>query len=175
MWLVAVMFFASLMGSAGHARQHAAGTSGSGQLSPSVTATFTARGPSPNGPWTLELLVLWRGTPGWLNTKGMLAGAGADDPAGGGRRLVTQTAFVAGRPVEVQFNPQTREARLRNQVFAVGDSNVLLVDEVDGPGGPKIVGSVRVEPFMDAGDDIDAFVRQSPRLLKFLSRSKPAK
>jgi hypothetical protein len=48
-------------------QQPVATIGGGGQLTPSVTATYSGYGP-PNSPWTLQLLVLWRGTPGWSAT-----------------------------------------------------------------------------------------------------------
>lgn len=58
---------------------------------------------------------------------------------------------------------------MHTQVVGLGDSNVLLVDDVDGATGPKIVDSVRVEPlFEQSGNGVDALVRQSPELVEFL-------
>lgn len=168
--LRAIALIAAVIGSLDYAPQLPVATSGGGgELSSSVSATFTAHGPPPNGPWTLELLVLWRGSPGWWQTPGIGSSTSVDSPIGGQRRLVTQSVSVGGRALELQFDPQTREARLQTQVVALGENNVLLVDDVDGATGARIVGSVQVEPvFEQSANGVDALVRQSPELLDFL-------
>jgi hypothetical protein len=144
-------------------------SSGGGELSGSVSATWTAIGPPPNGPWTLDLLVLWRGTPGWWHTPGIGSMTASDNPIGGQPRLITQSVAVGGRTLELRFDPQTREARLQSQLVNLGEGNVLLVDDVDHATGPRIVGSVRVDSVFDnSGNGMDALLRQSPELVDFL-------
>jgi hypothetical protein len=166
----AVALIAAVIGSLSYEQQQPVATSAGGsQLSSSVNATWTAHGPPPNGPWTLELLVLWRGSPGWWETPGIRSGMSGGSAVGGQSRLVTQSVSIGGRTLELQFDPQTREARLETQVFELGGSNVLLVDDVDSVTGPRIVGSVRVESlFEQSGNGVDAIVRQSPELVAFL-------
>lgn len=166
----AIVLIAAVIGSLGYPQQQPVATlGGGGQLSSSVNATWTAQGPPPDGPWTLELLVLWRGSPGWWETPGIRSGTSVDSPIGGQSRLVIQSVSIGGRILELQFDPQTREARLQTQVVALGESNVLLVDAVDSAAGPRIVGRVRVEPvFEESGTAVDALVRQSPELVDFL-------
>jgi hypothetical protein len=70
----------------------------------------------------------------------------------------------------VHLDPQTREARIQTQVITLGERNVLLIDDVDSATGPRIVGSVRVEPVFDivTGTDMDRVVGRSPELVDFL-------
>lgn len=166
----AIALIVAVTGSLGYAQQQPVATlGGGGQVSSSVNATWTAHGPPPNGPWTLELLVLWRGSPGWWQTPGIGSSTSVDSPIGGQSRLVTQSVSIGGRTLGLQFDPQTREVRLQTQVVGLGESNVLLVDDVDSVTGPRIVGSVRVEPvFEQSGNGVDALVRQSTELVDFL-------
>jgi hypothetical protein len=166
----AITLIAAVIGSLGYAQQQPVATlGGGGQLSASVNATWTGHGPPPNGPWTLELLVLWRGSPGWWQTPGIGSMTSGGSAIGGQPQLVTHSVSIGGRRLELQFNPQTREASLQTQVVGLGESNVLLVDDVDSVTGPRIVGSVRVEPvFEESGNGVDALVRQSPELVDFL-------
>jgi hypothetical protein len=155
-------------------QQPLATSSGGGELSASVSATWTAHGPPPNGPWTLDLLVLWRGAPGWWQTTGIGLGMGGDMNAANQTRLITHSVPVATRRIELQFNPQTRVARLEGQLFAVGENNVLLIDDVDSATRLRIVGGLRVNPTLrEPGQDVYALVGQSPVLVDFLRCDVP--
>jgi hypothetical protein len=142
------------------------GISGSGSLSPSVVATYEGRGNLPAGPVLLDLLVLWRGTPGWFDENNS-AGVGGPD---GVHRL----AF-GSRAVQLRFDSGARAVHVAGQVVALADDNVLLLDEVDSNQGIRVVGTLRVEPRLAAGaptgsdeDPLDALVRQSPQLFDYL-------
>jgi hypothetical protein len=68
----------------------AGGSGGGGPLSPTVVATWEAHFEAPAGqvvtdpfavPLILDLLVLWRGAPGWLDDATLTSGAGGSDGA----------------------------------------------------------------------------------------------
>ena len=54
----------------------------------------------------------------------------------------------------------------------LGDSNVILVEGVDMPGGPVVVGTLRVEPDLPQADNgyprIEEVLRRSPQIVSFL-------
>jgi hypothetical protein len=59
--------------------------------------------------------------------------------------------------------------RIQDQSISPQSGNVILVDEVDGAAGPRIVETMRVEPRFPGGFvDIDTVVRRHPALLPFL-------
>ena len=59
--------------------------------------------------------------------------------------------------------------RIQDQSISSQSGNVILIDEVDGAAGPRIVETMRVEPRFPGGFvDIDTVVRRHPALLPFL-------
>ena len=120
----------------------------------------------------LDVAVFWRGTPGWFT---------AGDPGrqfGGGTSIglpdgspgpQTHVIGVDGLRLEMQFDPRTGLVRILDQNISSQSANVILVDEVDGAAGPRIVGTLRVEPRLPGGlVDIDTVVRRHPALFPFL-------
>jgi hypothetical protein len=59
--------------------------------------------------------------------------------------------------------------QIQDQNISLQSGNVILVDDVDGAAGPRIVGTMRVEPRFPGGFvDIDTVVRRHPALFPFL-------
>jgi len=165
--LVIVLAIGSL---AAAQQQPVAWVGGGGQVTPGVTATYTGTGP-PNGPWTLQLLVLWRGSPGWTASASTGGGGAMQGPS----PPVTQSVMFEGRTLELQLDEKSRQVRLGAEVLDLGQSNVVLIDDVDSATGARIAGAVRlqpavVEPFMDP---LVALIGRSPELLDFLQCGKP--
>ena len=135
---------------------------------------------------TLELLVLWRGTPGWFLRPVFDAGSvtfeggsavevpdgsvsfedravyprfGPDAPrpdqgggAPAGRRLGSMvTIRQGGVLLELRFDPQSAVAYVQEQPIRLNGDNVVLVDDVDGPAGPRVVGTLRIDPGFSVG------------------------
>jgi hypothetical protein len=146
--------------------------SGSGVVSPAVVATwFTHREPA--GGWALELLVLWRGTPGWFMAGGGSGGSGggSSPPSAveGQRGPEVQRLFFGGLRLEVRFDPVTGTAQIQDEVIALQGVNVILVDEVDSARGLRIAGTEWVDPQLpESPVQIEAVVRRSPELFSFL-------
>jgi hypothetical protein len=144
-----------------------AAIAGSGLVSPSVVASYQASGNMPTGPLRIDLLVLWRGSPGWFDQRTSIVGAGGSD----GVHVVK----LATRTLEIQFDSRARTVQVQGQVVALQQNNVLLLDEVDSPGGAKLAGVLRVDatisPSAGGGlnvDPIDAMLQQAPELVKYL-------
>jgi hypothetical protein len=69
----------------------------------------------------------------------------------------------------VHFDPGTGRVRIQHQSIPSQSRNVILVDEVDGAAGPRIVETIRVEPRFPGGFiDVDTLVRRHPALYPFL-------
>jgi hypothetical protein len=166
MWrLLAV---AAVFGCGAAARAQSARTMSSGtiRVSASVVVTTIAHNEA-DGTSTLDVAVFWRGTPGWFT---------AGDP-GGQSGGATSTGLLDGRPgpethfigvgglrLEMQFDPETGRVRIQDQSISLQSGNVILVDEVDGAAGPRIVETIRVEPRFPGGFvDIDTVVRRCVR------------
>jgi hypothetical protein len=157
-------------------RQHAAGA---GWLSPGVFVTWEAhRDAAPDGqedatPLTLDLLVLWRGTPGWFAYDKVSAHAGAPN----GRHGVTSNE----KSVQLLFNRQTGTVRIGRETIELQGANVLLLDDVDNPNGALIAGTRIADPLAigagnrgePAADPVKELIRQTPELFEYL-RCDPA-
>jgi hypothetical protein len=146
-------------------------SSGTIRVSASVVVTTIGHNDS-DGTSTLDVAVFWRGTPGWFTAGDPGAQSGGATSAGlPNGRPGPQTHFVGvgGLSLQVQFDPGTGRVRIQDQTISSQSGNVILVDEVDGAAGPRIVETIRVEPQFRGGNvDVDAVVRRHPALFAFL-------
>lgn len=172
--------------------QLGAGSSGgTSPVSPSVMATEMSI-TSERGVGNLELLVLWRGSPGWYWRDREKVGAGGSSSSGGGMdaasRSAVRTEWISqsGINLSVRFVPASRQLWILDQEIALNDANVVLVDDVDQPAGPRVVGTLRIDPSFDSSTDlpprmpkgppgyrpqgvpVQTFILRSPELVAFL-------
>lgn len=148
-----------------------AGQSSSHIVSPVAMATWAAR-VDPLGARTLALAVIWRGSPGWFlhQPAGQLGASGGDD------RVFHATLSQAGLSFSVELNYLTREAKVQGVTIALGDDNVVLVDDVDAPGGGKIAGRLHIDPALPPGTDPRAIMPvlgRAPDVFAFLRCDVP--
>jgi hypothetical protein len=158
-------------------------------VSPSVMATSMCV-TNLDGQGALELLVLWRGSPAWYwRDRGK--GGGGSSMSGGMRgpdaaEVRTEWITQGGVNLHLRFEPASRRLWILDQEVPLNDANVVLVDGVDDAGGPRVVGSVRIEPAFDSATDLppgmptgppgtraqgvppQTFIRRSPELVEFL-------
>jgi hypothetical protein len=141
-------------------------------------ATWVARVES-DGTRTLQLLVLWRGSPGWF-----ARGSGNGASGGGDCRLYHSTISRGDVQLQMEFDSQTRlasisqallvperVATIRKKAIELREQNVILVDGVDEAQDPQIVGTLRVDPTLPPGRsplNIGETLRQSQEMLSFL-------
>jgi len=97
----------------------------------------------------LHLLVLWRGSPGWLYRGGSTSGGGSESP--------TISSERGDVKVEVRMNAATRQIWVQGKPHQLGSANVILVDHVDAADGAQVVNMLRVEPDLD-GPNSDGLV-----------------
>jgi len=170
LWLFAVAPIFGC-GAAAHAQSAGNMSSGTIRVSASVVVTTIAHNET-DGTSTLDVAVFWRGTPGWFTAGDAGAQSGGGMSAGlpdGRPGLETHFIGIGGLRLEVQFDPGTGRVRIQDQSISSHTANVILVDEVDGAAGPRIVGLIRVEPLFQGGFvDIDTVVRRHPALFPFL-------
>jgi hypothetical protein len=170
------------------------GTSSSLPVSPSVMATVMTR-VAQDGKGELELLVLWRGRPGWMRSGGgdssWASGSGGGGSMGGGAMPATRSAWLTqgGVRLEVRFEPQSRKLWIQDRDVALNDDNAVLVDEVDSPNGPRVARTLRIDSAFEATrvavppgtasrgpgaqarmmpPPVQEFIRRSPELVEFL-------
>ena len=121
-------------------------SSSSRPLSATVVGTYVARDGE------LTLLVLWRGSPGWYSGGGGNSSSGGGGGSAGGREVGSFSMTFSGRTLSIDFDYTARVARLLEQEISLADTNVVLVDEVDGSSGAHIVGRLWVEPKLPETD-----------------------
>lgn len=186
-----VQFFRTMLAAAVVLAQPLAGSSGgTGPVSPSVLATdMCVVDAAGNG--TLELLILWRGTPGWFRKNaGGASGGGQGGTMGGGPSPIIRSGWISqgGVNLSVRFDPAARKVWIQDSEIALNDANVVLVDGVDSPAGPQVVGTLRIDPAYPTAVGlppgvpggavgprsrpqvvpVQTFIRRSPELVEFL-------
>ena len=143
---------------------------------------------------SLELLVLWRGSPGWFRRP--LPGSGRvsfDDvsvfsrPEGNGGdgtavRIESRVAIEQGGvTLELRFDAENATVYVQGQRFPLDGDNVILVDDVDGAGGPQVTGALRIDPEFTVtrfaeprfSGGIELLLRRSQAMLDFLRCDVP--
>jgi hypothetical protein len=79
----------------------------------------------------------------------------------------TRLATISQAPLD----PQTGLATIQKKQTELRDQNVILVDGVDEAKGPRVVGTLRVDPTLPPGRsplNIGEILRQSPEMVSFL-------
>jgi predicted dehydrogenase len=141
-------------------------SSGTQVISPVAVMTWVTRR-GHDDVHTLDLIVLWRGAPGWF----MRAGTHGSSSGGSGDAFHTTIRYG---DVELQLGLQSakRTAEIQEQKVELGDANVIFVDHVDGAGGAQVVRTQRIDPVLPLSAEgrprVDAVLRRSPEIISFL-------
>ncbi|HEY4229712.1 MAG TPA: hypothetical protein VGO79_06050 [Thermoanaerobaculia bacterium] len=148
------------------------GDSGSMAVSPAVVATWFATHAG-DAPSELQLLVLWRGAPGWLvkpEKEGSSKSQAGSSHASGGRapERATQRLEMAGVVLEVELDIAKRHARVGPHEIELGESNVVLIDGVDEEAGFRLAGLLRVDPAFPSSPDLAPVLARSAEVVAFL-------
>ena len=108
------------------------------------------------------LLVLWRGSPGWI-----ARGGGRASSQGGGGGNQTWVQLTRGElTLSVDVDHARGVARVLKHTVSVKDKNVVLVDAVDTT---PVVTTAYVDPAVSEGPDaVFAVLKREPALLVFL-------
>ena len=162
--------------------------SGTGPVSPAVLATTMTVMNAP-GIGTLDLLVLWRGTPGWFMRTGGQGGGGSSSSGGdveNGLQVRVEWISQGGVRLNLRFEPKSRRLWILDKEIVLDDANVVLVDGVDETAGPRVVATLHIDPGFDTAVDLpprmpggprgalpgavpaQTFIRRAPELVSFL-------
>jgi hypothetical protein len=138
-------------------------------LSPTVVATWISH-QDESGTSQLDLLVLWRGAPGWfMQGEGGGAGGGVGSLGANGASVFTSRIRYGYVDVALVFDSLARNVQVNGREIALGDANVILLDGVDAALGPQVFGTHRVEPTIPEGERrIEMVLRRSTELLDYL-------
>lgn len=122
-------------------------------VSPSVLATLFSRDGK------IELVVLWRGGPGWFGA-GDHAGSSGGSGANG---AFTTRLDYGGIKLALIYNGHTRTATVQGRTVPLADNtNVILVDGVDAADGPTSIEPAVLDTRLDS---------PNPTLASVFSRS----
>ena len=139
--------------------------SGSGVLSPAVVGGwFTSRDAA--GAQSVDLLVLWRGTPGWFTKGNSSGGTSGGGGLAGARRGMTVRQGGLSLYAALEQGPRTFQ--IDDTTKPLGDDNVVLVDDVDSPTGPRVVKTLRIDPKLAETERPQMLISRSPELIAFL-------
>jgi hypothetical protein len=144
------------------AQPQRAGSGQSNIVSPSVIENAFVH-EDESGSWMLDLLVLWRGTPGWF-----LAGGtnGTSGSGGNGRPTILHNRH-ADVDFDVIFDAGPGVAHVAGAEIRLVEANVVLVDGM--PHAMKIVGMRMVNSRIERPPiGLQAVYRASPELDAFL-------
>lgn len=111
---------------------------------------------------TIDLLVVWRGEPGWFMTT-------SSRETGGGRVGASWVRLQYGEvSVDLELERPARRARINGVVAELGDANVILVDRIDTE-GPGVVETLRIDPeFSGTSPVVYPLLRRSEKILSFI-------
>lgn len=132
-------------------------------ISPVAVITVITSGRS-RADRVLELLVLWRGSPGWF-----FKGGGSGMSGGGSGRTYSETIRFGELAMYLKFDFSTRIVSIDDgKPIAMKDANVLLVDGVDSPAGMSGFHTLRVASVIDDATRIEPVLKSSAQILEFL-------
>ena len=129
-------------------------------VSPSVLATIIERSSN------IELLVLWRGHPGWF-----LAGGRRGAKYSGGQTGFSAALEYGGIDLGLLYEPARHAATVQGKAVELpAGTNVILIDNVDSADGPRFVESLAIDGHLDASADptMASILARSPGIVAFL-------
>jgi hypothetical protein len=131
-------------------------------VSPSVLATIAVRNQN------VELLVLWRGRPGWF-----FVGASRSASYSGGSGPFTATVSYGGIQLSVSYDPEKRIVMAGGLSVPLAEGqNVVLVDTVDQSPW-KIAGVIGIKARVEGNPSVAALLAESPEIVSFLRCDAP--
>ena len=144
------------------------GAGGSRPVSPAVVATLLTNH-SQAGDGELEVLVLWRGSPGWFLGGGRDGHSGSRTGSRGGGETLDHHFFFGDLRLHLQINRRTRVARVQGIEVSLQNANVILVDQVDSTEALTVVGTRWIDPKVgNAPVRVEQVLGQSSELVDFL-------
>lgn len=175
---LALVLFAAIVGGCVLSAQTTPTASGgtvmsSQDISARVVASLITR-MEPNGAEQLELLVLWRGAPGWFVGERAQPRSAGGTSTGGAAGSFEQRLSFGSVTLNLAFDAQSRTLRIQDRTVAVPRSNVIVVDGADDPKRLEVVETLFVPvPASSSRLSLERIFRGTPRLLDFANCDAP--
>ena len=84
---------------------------------------------------TIRLLLVLRGQPGWDSAPSSSSGV-ASASASAGPGLIRYSFSIGSVQFECVYDPERHSLRYGGRDYQLADTNVVLIDRIDGVGGP---------------------------------------
>ena len=142
---------------------------GSNIVSATVVATFCGHRLDDNE--MLDLLILWRGHPGWFQRRGSgtTGGGGSGQFGGGMKGHVSQYSTYGDVSIGFDADFDADTVKIGDRVIPLAGINTVLVDDVDDPGARRIFSTRWIEPRLPLLGDLNlVLVQRSRELLDYL-------
>ena len=78
------------------------------------------------------------------------------------------TARYGPTSLYAAYDVGPRRYTIENATRALGEDNVVLVEDADAPAGPRVLKTLRVDPAVPDGRRMDQFIARSPELVAYL-------
>jgi hypothetical protein len=141
-------------------------TCGTNIVSSTVAATYCSH--RSGGDEMLDLMILWRGTPGWFQRSAGMGGGGAGGDItryttkGRINRWFTYGDVTLG--FDADFDANT--VKIGDELLSLESVNAVLVDGVDGTGVRRSRAARWIEPRLPLAPDMNVVVIQRSRELR---------
>jgi hypothetical protein len=133
-------------------------------VSSTVVATFCGHDQGANE--MLDLLIVWRGSPGWFQNRHLGGGGGGFNKFGAGTKGYVAMHQAYG-DVTISFDADfdANTVAIGERTVALGRMNTIVVDKVDRPGVHQISAMRWTEPRLPLGGDVNLILAQHSREL----------
>ncbi len=116
----------------------------------------------------VDLIVILRGAPGW-NRAGSHARESMGPVSPSSRFPVRHSLTIGSTTFEYSYQPRERILRLGDTWLSLDSSNVVIIDRVDGVGGPPtVVGRLTLRLSSINAHTLSDSLRQIPALQEFI-------
>jgi hypothetical protein len=134
-------------------------------VSSTVVATFC--GHRQGASEMLDLLIVWRGAPGWFHNRplGRSGGGGYNRFGAGTNGHVAMHQFYGNVTINFEVDFDANSVTIGDRTVALGGINTIRVDNVDEPGVHKISARRWTAPRLPLGGDVNLMLAQRSRAL----------
>jgi hypothetical protein len=142
---------------------------GSNIVSSTVVATFC--GHRLDNDEILDLLILWRGNPGWFQRRegGRVGGGGSRQFGAGTKGHVSQYSMYGDVTISFDADFDANIVKIGEVPVPLNGVNTVLVDDIDEPGARRISATRWTEPRLPLIGDMNLIlVQRSRELLDYL-------
>ena len=141
-------------------RSASGGASASFVVSASAMVTYATQWTGSEEEAALMMIIVWRGTPGWV-----ARGDGSGSQGSSSGSIWNHRVFQSGLELEVSADFARRTATVQGHAIDLTAANTVLIDDVDTPGGPRLDRTLLIDA--NLGDD-----RGPAQILPVLGRSE---